>query len=159
MRTWVPYHCTSECEQFGLEGTYMLQMWCKHKWWGASSTTLGTIINFIDDTWTLRHVVVGLFGVVNTSSVALAKIVKSFLNVFWLTDKIMAYVKDEDANVNTLVVVHQSIVLVQVTQAWPPLCLSSIGHTMSKWCPYATNELRVCKVMKEMSLRNAHATL
>lgn len=26
------------CEQFGLEGTYMLQMWCKHKWWGASST-------------------------------------------------------------------------------------------------------------------------
>lgn len=73
-------------------------------------TTLGTIINFIEDTWTLRHVVVGLFGVANTSSVALTKIVKSFLNVFLLTDKIMAYVKDKDANLNTLADVHQSIV-------------------------------------------------
>lgn len=49
---------------------------------------------------------VELFEALDMSRVALAKIVKWLLQTFHLTDKVVAYVKDEGANLATLVVVE-----------------------------------------------------
>jgi hypothetical protein len=46
----------------------------------------------------LKHVTIGLFEANNTNDVAVAMNLKQILNKFGLTQKIMAYVKDEGSN-------------------------------------------------------------
>lgn len=63
------------------------------------------LVKFIDDLfWMPRHVIIGLFEAADTTGVTLAESVKGLLKSFGLTNKILAYVKDEGANLNTLVV-------------------------------------------------------
>lgn len=59
---------------------------------------------------TPRHVTIGLFEVADTTSAALAKSVKPLLKSFGLINKILAYVKDEGANLNTLAITLRSVV-------------------------------------------------
>jgi hypothetical protein len=49
--------------------------------------TFTLVVNFINDCWEPRHVIVGLFEAHDTSGVALAKIVKPLLDEFQLTKK------------------------------------------------------------------------
>jgi hypothetical protein len=53
-------------------------------------------VNFINDTWQRHHVAIGLFEAPNI------EIVKSLLAQYQVTKKIVAYVKDEGSNLNTL---------------------------------------------------------
>jgi hypothetical protein len=52
----------------------------------------------------------GLFEAPNTIGATLAKIMKSLLAKFQLMDKVIAYVKDESSNFNTLATTSSSIV-------------------------------------------------
>jgi hypothetical protein len=65
--------------------------------------TFALVMNFIDDAWVLKHVIVGFFEAPNTVGATLAKIVKPLLAKFQLTHKIIAYVKDKGSNLNTLI--------------------------------------------------------
>ena len=49
--------------------------------------TFALVVNFIDDCWKPRHVIISLFEVHDTSGVALAEIVKPLLDEFQLTKK------------------------------------------------------------------------
>jgi hypothetical protein len=68
----------------------------------TSWDTFVLVVNFIDDCWVLRHVTVGLFEAQDTSGGSLAEIVKPSLDECKLTDKNVAYIKDEGANLATL---------------------------------------------------------
>ncbi len=57
-----------------------------------------------------QHVTMGLFEAPNTIGATLAKIMKSLLTKFQLMDKVIAYVKDESSNFNTLATTSSSIV-------------------------------------------------
>ena len=121
--------------------------------------TFALVVNFIDDCWVPRHVTVGLFEAQDTSGASLAEIVKPLLNEFKLTDKIVACVKDEGANLATFERALQLIVSCDILGLAKPFSSACFGHIMSKVCQYATNDEQMCKSMKEVSLKNAQKSL
>jgi hypothetical protein len=74
--------------------------------------TFALVMNFIDDGWVPKHVTVSFFEAPNITSVTLAKIIKPLFAKFKLTHKIIAYVKDNGSNLNTLVVILFTIFFV-----------------------------------------------
>jgi hypothetical protein len=56
------------------------------------------VVNFISNDWEPKHVIVVLFGVTNTSDMAMVLKLQKLLNKFTLTNKIIVYVKDEGSN-------------------------------------------------------------
>jgi hypothetical protein len=81
---------------------------------------------------------------------------KVLLVEFNLTSKVMmAYVKDERTNINSLTDAFIYIVScepLQLLQLFVGFCF---GHVMSKACQYAMNEAKVGACMKEISLKDA----
>ena len=98
--------------------------------------TFALVVNFIDDCWVPRHVTVGLFEAQDTSGSALAEIVKPLLDEFKLTDKIVACVKDEGANLATLERALQLTVSCDILGLAKPFSSACFGHIMSKVCQY-----------------------
>jgi hypothetical protein len=56
--------------------------------------TFVMVVNPINTSWEPTHVIIGIFEIHNTTSVAMANQVKVCLDSFNLLDKIIAYVKD-----------------------------------------------------------------
>ncbi len=59
---------------------------------------------FINLSWVPCHITFGLFEAPSTFGVALEEQVKVFLVKFNLTNKVITYVKDEGANLNSLTI-------------------------------------------------------
>jgi hypothetical protein len=68
----------------------------------VSHDTFAMVISFIDSLWQPIHVIIGIFEVSNTSSEAMANQVRILLDSFGLLTKVIAYVKGERSNLNTL---------------------------------------------------------
>ncbi len=68
------------------------------------------VMNFINDAWVPKHVNNGIFEAPNIANVVLAEIVKPLLAKFQFTHKIVACVKDEGSNLNTLFTAISTIV-------------------------------------------------
>ncbi len=60
------------------------------------------VINFLGSNWKPKHVTLGLFEDVETKKQALVRNLMELLDAYGLRNKIMAYVKDEGSNLNTL---------------------------------------------------------
>ncbi len=67
------------------------------------------LINFLGANWQLKHVTLGLFEVANISWKTLAKYLIELLEKH-NEKKIIAYMKDEGFNVNTMIIVSKAIV-------------------------------------------------
>ncbi len=74
--------------------------------------TFALVVNFIDDGWVPKHVTISIFEAPNITSATLEKFVKPLFAKFKFTHKIIAYVKDEGSNLNTLVATHFTIFFV-----------------------------------------------
>jgi hypothetical protein len=86
-------------------------------------------MNFIDDTWQLHHVTIGLFEVPNTIGATLFEIVKPLLAQYQLIKKIVAYMKDEGSNLNILASTFLQVVnyeLLQLTSQYT--CMFQACH-------------------------------
>lgn len=94
---------------------------------------------------------------ISTLGVALAKIAKHMLQTFQLTDKVVAYVKDEGSSLATLVVALSSRVHIIWDDIAP--CWHLLWHPMSKACQYATMDEKVCGGMSKVRISKAQATL
>jgi len=62
-------------------------------------------------------------------------------------------VKDEGANLSTLVMALTNIVSCIPLMLSQPYATISYGHAMSKCCQYATNDLKMCNGMREVSIK------
>jgi hypothetical protein len=74
-------------------------------------------------------------------------------------DKVIAYVTDETTNLNTLTTTLTNIsscVPLQLPQPYVAICY---GHVMLKCCQYASNDLKVCGGMQEVSIKNGWFSL
>jgi hypothetical protein len=60
------------------------------------------VIIFWGSNWKSKHVVLGLFEAIKTKGQELAKYFIELLDAYGLRNKIIAYVKDEGSNLNTL---------------------------------------------------------
>jgi len=72
--------------------------------------TFALVMNFNDEHWVPKHVTIGLFKAPNTIGATIAELVKPLLGKFQLMDKAIAYVKDENFNLNTLATTLSSMI-------------------------------------------------
>jgi hypothetical protein len=68
------------------------------------------VIKFCGVEWQLKHIVIGFFEAFDTFGHALAKDVVDLLNKYDLRKKMIAYVKDEGFNLNTMTIALKSII-------------------------------------------------
>ena len=162
VREHIPAMLTKTMDRYALPlisscqtASITFDLWMSRTGWD----TFALVVNFIDDCWVPCHVTVGLFEAQDTSGSALAEIVKPLLDEFKLTDKIVACVKDEGANLATLERAMQLTVSCDILGLAKPFSSACFGHIMSKVCQYATNDEQMCKGMKEVSLKNAQKSL
>jgi len=121
--------------------------------------TFCLIMNFIDDTWQLHHVTIGLFEAPKTIGATLAEIVKPLLAQYKFIKKIITYMKDEGNNLNTLASTFLQVVNYELLQLTSPYVGACFGHTVSKTCQYVISNDKICVGMTQMLLRNAQLAL
>jgi hypothetical protein len=68
------------------------------------------VINFLRDDWQPKHINLGLYELIDTIGQTLAKKLTNLLDSYALKRKIIAYVKDEGSNINTMTTTLKSIV-------------------------------------------------
>jgi hypothetical protein len=86
------------------------------------------VVNFLSNKWEAKHVIIELFEVSNTSGVAMAPRLQQLMDNFSLTQKILAYVKNEGSNLQTCANALNSIVLCASLAMMEPFD----GHALSK---------------------------
>jgi len=73
-----------------------------HLWMSKGAhDVFAMVVNFLSISSKPKHITIGLFEANNTNGVAMAMKLKQILKKFGLTEKIMAYVKDEGSNLAT----------------------------------------------------------
>ncbi len=68
------------------------------------------VIKFLGSDWQPKHVIIGLFEVIESNSQTLAKILMKLLNKYDLRKKIIVYVKDEESNFNAMTTILKIVV-------------------------------------------------
>lgn len=121
--------------------------------------TVALVIHFINEQWVPCRVTIGVFEAPDVSGTALAMEVKELLNSFNLTDKIVAFIMDDDSRLDSLISALNSMVSCAPLQLSEPYAGTCFGHVMSKACENATNDEKVCSRMREVSIETATATL
>lgn len=122
--------------------------------------TIALVIHFINESWVPCRVTIGVFEAPDTAAgAALAMEVKELLNSFNLTDKIIAFVMDDDLRLGSLTSALSSMVVCAPLQLSEPYAGTCFGHVMSTACDSATNDAKVCSRMREVSIEAAAATL
>jgi hypothetical protein len=79
-------------------------------------------------------VTIDLFEVTTTSGAAMAPKLQELLDKFSLTNKILAYVKDEGVNMQSYAIVLTFVVLCKTLGMLEPFHGSCFGHALSKVC-------------------------
>jgi len=110
------------------------------------------VINFIDDDWVPCHVTISMFETLNTHGAALTEQVKSLLAMYQLTNKVIAYVKNENTNLNILAFALTNVISCELLQLPSPFNGICFGHVMSKACQHAINDTKLGVGMKEVSM-------
>ncbi len=101
------------------------------------------VVNFLSISLEPKHVTVGLFEASNTNGVAMAMKVKQILKKFGLTQKIMAYVKDESSNLATCAQALKAVVSCVNLDKAKPFDGHCFGHTLSRVCQYVIFDEKV----------------
>jgi hypothetical protein len=78
----------------------------------------------------------------------LANNLTKLLNAYGLKNKIIAHVKDEGSNLNTLTNALKSVVKCATLGLEESFQGTYFGHVFSKMCQYATTDDKVCKNLK-----------
>lgn len=66
--------------------------------------TFALVINYLDESWTPRHVIVGLFAVYETTSNAMTLQLQALLENFGLIHRVIAFVEDEGNNLASMAI-------------------------------------------------------
>jgi hypothetical protein len=106
------------------------------------------VILFLGSDWKPKHVILGLFKVIETTRHLLVNNLTELLNAYGLKNKIIAYVKDEGSKLNKLTNVLKSIVKCATLGLEESFQGTYFGHVFSKTCQYATTDDKVCKNLK-----------
>jgi hypothetical protein len=111
------------------------------------------VINFLDENWQLKKVTIGLFEAIKTIGQALARNLKDFLDFYGLSKKIIAYVKYEGVNFNSMTI-FKFVVNCEVLGLEESFNGTYFGHAFSKTCQYVIAGKRVCKNLKYVSIKS-----
>jgi len=73
---------------------------------------------------------------------------------YGLRNKIIAYVKDEGSNLNTMTIALKYIVKCEIFRLDESFQGACFGHVFSKACQYVTTNEKVCKNLKFVSIKS-----
>ncbi len=97
---------------------------------------------------------IGLFETTKTTRQALNVNLSNLLDSFGLRKKIIAFVKDQGANLNVMTLTLRFVVSYDILGLEESFNRSCFGHVFSKACQYGTTEKKVCKDMRFVSIKN-----
>lgn len=97
----------------------------------------------------------GIFEVHETLGATMVIPSKDLFAHYDLLDKVIAYVKDEGANLNTFTITLSNIISRVPLLLPQPYVTSCYEYAMSKCCQYAINHLKMWRGMKEASIKMA----
>ncbi len=103
------------------------------------------VIIFLGSNWKPKHVTLGLFEAIKTTGQTFAKNLIEFLDEYGFGNKIIAYLKDEGSNLNTLANALKFVVKCETLGLEKNFQGTYFGHAFSKTCQYATTNDKVCK--------------
>jgi hypothetical protein len=89
------------------------------------------VINFLDENWQPKKVIIGRFEALKTSQ-DLARNLRKLLDSYGLSKKIIAYIKDEAENLNSMTTTLKYVVSYEVLgleESFNGICF---GHAFSK---------------------------
>ncbi len=113
------------------------------------------VINFLDENWKPIKVTIGLFEVIETTSQASVRNLRELLDSYGLKKKIIANVKDEGANFNSMTIAIKFVVNCEVLGLEDNFNGTYFGHAFSKTYQYAIVKQKVCKNLKFVSIKFA----
>ncbi len=93
-------------------------------------------------------ITISLFEAFETSRQALAKNLQDFLEHYSLAKNFFIYVKDEDANLNTMIITLRSIVTCETLGVMESFHGTYFGHAFFKACQYAIVGKKVSRGLK-----------
>jgi hypothetical protein len=111
------------------------------------------VINFLRDDWQPKHINLGLYEPIDTTGQTLAKKLTKLLDSYALRRKIIAYVKDEGSNLNTMTTTLKSIVscdMLGLEESFEGICF---WHAFFKACQYVTTKEKICKDLQYVSIK------
>jgi len=107
----------------------------------------GLVINFLGFDLP-KCVTIGLFEAIKTNGQALANNLTKLLDQYGLKNKIIAYVKYEGSNLNTMTIALKYVLKCKVFGLDDSFQGTCFGHVFSRTCQYATTNKKVCKNLK-----------
>ncbi len=81
------------------------------------------------------------------------------LDQYGLRNKIIAYVKDEGSNLNTMIIALKSIIECEILGLNESFQGACFGHAFSKACQYVTIDKKVCRNLKFVSIKSTQSNL
>ncbi len=111
------------------------------------------VINFLGFDWQPKQVTIGLFKAIKITRQTLANNLTKLLDQYGLRNKIIAYVKDEGSNLNTMTIALKSILKCEVLGLDVSFKGACFGHAFSKACQYVIINEKVCKNFKFVSIK------
>jgi hypothetical protein len=121
--------------------------------------TFVLIVHFLNHNWELGHITIGMFEIAETSGVAMAIQVNEVIAAYVLNVKIMAYVKDENNNLNIMTNALTSFVFYKLLGLTTPFIRSCWGHAMSKCCQYAIDDTKVFIGLTSIPIKECQSIL
>jgi hypothetical protein len=95
-----------------------------------------------------KRITIGLLEASKTSSQTFARNLQDLSKQYGSTKKIFIYVKDEDANLNTMTITLKLIVSCEALGAMKSFQGIWFEHAFSKACQYVTTKERIFKGLK-----------
>jgi len=117
------------------------------------------VVNFMSNKWEAKHITIKLFEVSNFSDIAIVPRLQQLLDKFFLTQKILAYVKDEGSNLHTYANALNYVVSCVSLAMMEPFDGSCFGHVLSKVCHYAITNEKVAQGLSYASIKTTQANI
>jgi hypothetical protein len=138
----------------------MLVIACFDFWMSKGTYDIfSLVINFLDENWQPKKLTIGFFEAIETTIQTLVRNLRKLLDSYGLNKKIIVYVKDERANLNSMTralkfVVNDEVLGLQ--ESFDGICF---GQEFSKTCQYAIVKERLCKSLKYVSIKSAQSNI
>jgi len=111
------------------------------------------VVSFISNNWETKHVTICLFEMINTCGITMAPKLEDMLDMFILTKKIIAYVKDNGSNLHTCANALNFVVSCSNLGLLEPFDGSCFGHAFLKECQYIITYDKVCICLNYASIK------
>jgi hypothetical protein len=100
-----------------------------------------------------------LFEVIKIIRQTLANNLTKLFYHYGPRNKIIAYVKDEGSNLNTMTIILKFVVKCELFGFGESFQGTCFSHVFSKACQYVTIDKKVCKNFKFVSIKSAQSNL